>query len=356
MASIDEQAWGTTLLARQHLLSPVDEDAIEVLDRCVGMQAQDPRAPFYGLWSRIAGFEHSELDDLLNGREVVRMALLRSTIFLVDAEDARWIRPLAATSLEAEIRTVHRKRLDSADPAAIIDVAADLLRDRPMSGEHLRGALLTEFPGEPPATLVAIARCGLPLVQVPPRGTWSGGGGVRYALFDDWVGPGEPAIAGEDAVRELIRLYLRGFGPASVASVQSWSGLTGLRPVMAAMEAEWELERLDGPDGIELYDLDGLPRGGGEPAPARLVAPFDHVVVAHADRRRVIDEELFRRTQVPNGISPGFVLVDGRVAATWKRTGTAAGEDVAVDYLVSVPASRRRAVETEVQRLGAWCA
>ena len=30
--------WNRTLLSRQHLLTRVDEDAVEVLDRCVGLQ------------------------------------------------------------------------------------------------------------------------------------------------------------------------------------------------------------------------------------------------------------------------------------------------------------------------------
>ena len=88
---LTRRQWNRTLLQRQHLLDRVDEDAIEVLDRCVGLQSQDPRAAFFGLHSRIEGFDPAELDDLLTEREVVRMALLRSTVFLVDAQDARWI-------------------------------------------------------------------------------------------------------------------------------------------------------------------------------------------------------------------------------------------------------------------------
>ena len=40
------------------------------------------------------------------------------------------------------------------------------------------------------------------------------------------------------------------------------------------MEADWELEKLTGPDGEILYDLDGLGLAAAdEPAPVRLLAP-----------------------------------------------------------------------------------
>ncbi|NED62875.1 winged helix DNA-binding domain-containing protein, partial [Streptomyces sp. SID10244] len=78
--------------------------------RCVGLQAQDPTAPFFGLWSRIDDFDPVELDGLLTDREVVRMALLRSTVFLIDAEDARWIRPIAQPLLDTEV-AIHERRL-----------------------------------------------------------------------------------------------------------------------------------------------------------------------------------------------------------------------------------------------------
>ena len=80
--------------------------------------------------------------------------------------------------------------------------------------------LAQRFPDEVPATLTRVVRCALALVQVPPRGLWSGSGKPTYSLFDDWAGPGEPALTGDDARAELVRLYLRGFGPATVAAIQ----------------------------------------------------------------------------------------------------------------------------------------
>ncbi|MFT4126818.1 MAG: winged helix DNA-binding domain-containing protein [Gordonia sp. (in: high G+C Gram-positive bacteria)] len=344
--------WNRTLLERQHLLRRVADDAIDVLDRVVGMQSQDPRAPFYGLHSRIDGFVPDELDELLTDRAVVRMVLLRGTLFLVDAEDARWLRPLGQPALDAAIRTTHRRRLTTgADTGTVITEAAALLRGRELTGAALGAELAARFPGENPSDLTAVARCGLPLVQVPPRGLWRGRGGVTYRLFDDWVGAREPALTGDEARKELIRLYLRGFGPASAAGIGTWSGVRGLAPVLAAMERDWELVRYSGPGGETLYDLDGLGLTDADiPAPVRLVAPFDHVLVAQGDRGRIADADAYARTVTPNGRSPGFLLVDGRLAGQWKTTGS----QVHTELFGRLSARRRAELDAEVERVSQW--
>ncbi|NMO04380.1 winged helix DNA-binding domain-containing protein [Gordonia sp. TBRC 11910] len=345
--------WNRTLLHRQHLLTRIDDDAIEVIDRCVGLQSQDPRAAHYGLASRIVDYRPAELDGLLDSAEVVRMASLRSTVFLSDAEDARWIRALAQPRLDYEVETAHRRRLTAADPTDIAAQAAEELAGQELSVRELGARLQKRWPDEPASTLSAVARCLLPLVQVPPRGLWAcgGGGPLRYQLFDDWVGPGDPAITGEEAVRDLIRLYLRGFGPATVKGVQTWAAMTGLKPHLEAMLADWELIAYVGPNGERLYDLDGLEIVDADrPAPARLVAPFDNVVAVQADRARIADPEVYRRTLTPNGRSPGFVLVDGRLAGIWSVPD---GERVVVDYLTEVTQANGRDVDGEVTRLEA---
>lgn len=342
--------WNRTLLHRQHLLRRVDEDAIEVIDRCVGLQSQDPRAAHYGLWSRIADYDPHELDELLTSREVVRMSGLRGTVFLADAIDSRWIRELAQPIYDAALGT-HARRLVAAAPAEVIAVAETLLRGTELAVGELSAALQERWPDEPAATLTAVARFGLELVQVPPRGLWGSGSGgaVRYRLLDDWVEPAAAAVTGDDAVRDLIRLYLRGFGPSTANGVQSWSGLRGLTAHLDAMVDDWELVEYVGPYGEKLYDLDGLDIvAADEPAPARLIAPYDNVIFARADRLRIADPEIYAHTVTPNGRSPGFVLAHGRLAGTWR---VAAQREVVIDYLVDVDADARAELALEVEAL-----
>ena len=349
MTQITPRQANRTLLSRQHLLTRVDDDAIEVIDRIVGIQSQDPASAFYALASRIEDFRPDELDALLTDREVVRIALLRSTVFLLDGLDARWIRALAQDTIDAGVRSNRSHALVSSTPEAVHADAAELLRGRALGGAELKSLLAQRHPDEDPAALAAHARCGLQLVQVPPRGLWKGSGAPTYQLLDDWIGPGEPALVGDDARKELIRLYLRGFGPASAKAIATWSGLTRLRPLLDEMAADWELVELEGPAGEVLFDLDGLALADAdEPAPVRLIAPFDHILVAQADRYRIADDAAYRRTVTPNGRSPGFVLVDGRLAGTW-RPGD--GPDLDVELFSELTRAQRAELDAEVERL-----
>lgn len=341
--------WNRTLLARQHLLGRIDEDVIEVLDRCVGLQAQNPRAPFVGLWSRIDRFDPADYDALLLEREVVRSVVLRGTLFAMDADDARWLRALVQPRIVALTARNHCLP-DGVDPHAVVAAAHEALLGTEMSASGLRELLADRWPGAAPGDLLAVVRAGLHLVQAPPRGTWSGAGAPVYALLDDWIGPGQPAVVDDEARRDLIRMYLRGFGPASIAGIQAWAGLIGLGALVEAMADEWELTRIEGPNGESLYDLDGLPIAtGDEPAPVRLIAPFDHIIGAQApaDRLRIADPDVFAATVTPNGASPGFVLVDGRLAGTWRSDGGL----VTADYLVDTTVDQRRQVADEARRL-----
>lgn len=68
--------------------------ALDTIEHPVGMQAQAPFAPYYGLWSRLEGSTGEQLSDLLAARKAVRIVLIRGTIHLVTAKDCHRLRPL----------------------------------------------------------------------------------------------------------------------------------------------------------------------------------------------------------------------------------------------------------------------
>ncbi len=74
-------------LDRQLLLRRAPMAARHAVARLAGLQAQAPLAPYVGLWTRLAGFRHQELKDLMTERSVLRAHLMRNTVHLVTAED-----------------------------------------------------------------------------------------------------------------------------------------------------------------------------------------------------------------------------------------------------------------------------
>jgi DNA glycosylase AlkZ-like len=312
------RALNRATLARQLLLQRSAMSALDAIEHLVGLQAQAPFAPYYGLWSRLDAFTGCELSDLLTSRKAVRIVLMRGTIHLVTAKDCHRLRPLVQPTLEYTLRmnTTYRNDLDGVDLPALAEQAKDILDADALTPREV-GARLAEHWSEcPPGTLATAARSMLPLVQVPPRALWQRSGQVRLTTATAWLGKprGKPP-----SIDTLVMRYLAAFGPASAADVQTWSGLTRLGEVLERLD----LTQVKTEGGQTLYDIPNAARPDADaPAPVRLVAPFDNILLSHADRTRVISDEHRKRLfSGKNGVFPGTVLVDGFVAGTWELVG-----------------------------------
>ncbi len=296
------------LLARQAL------PARQALEALAGMQAQEPQAPHLGLWSRLQNFDPEELSALIAAHEAVRGSLMRATIHLVTARDWLWLRPLVGRVLSSGFRSspFHRA-VAGIDLEALLDHARALLTEQPRTRAELARLLGTRYP-EADGTALAYAVTYLePVVQVPPRGLWQRSGQARWAPAAIWLTEG---ATHSPTPQSLIVRYLAAFGPATLADMQSWSGMTGLGPMLEADRDR--LKVFEDERGRELYDLPGAPLPDPSTiAPARFLAPFDNAILAHADRARIIAPE-HRRLLNSDRLMRVFLL-DGFAAGTWQQ-------------------------------------
>src|SRR6185295_11480699 len=88
------RALNRATLARQLLLARSDRPVLHSVHHLVGLQAQVPLHPYPALWSRLERFDPAVLARLLEDRAVVRIVVMRGTLHLVTADDARLLRPL----------------------------------------------------------------------------------------------------------------------------------------------------------------------------------------------------------------------------------------------------------------------
>ncbi|QFU87018.1 winged helix DNA-binding domain-containing protein [Amycolatopsis sp. YIM 10] len=299
-------------LARQHLLARSSMSVAATLRHLVGMQAQRPKSPYFGLWTRLAGFRPEELSQLLVDRQAVRVLLMRGTIHLVTADDCLALRPVVQPIMDRDLATSSPFSgwLRGLDLAEVARAARELMAESPRTPADLGRLLAAKWPGREPEALAFAVRGSLPLVQVPPRGLWGRSGRTTCVPADLWLGR---ELGTATAADDLLRRYLAAFGPASVADMQAWSGLTRLREVVDRLRPG--LVTFVDEGGTELFDLPEAPRpGAGVPAPPRFLPEFDNLLLAHADRRRVLPDE--HRELVVAGKCA--FLIDGRVAGTWR--------------------------------------
>ncbi len=339
------------LLARQFLLSPPGPRGVtETVEHLVGLQAQAPFPPYYGLWSRIAGFRPADLADLIESRGVVRIALMRGTLHLVSARDCLPLRRLMQPVLDGAFRNFHGKRLPGVDVTAVAAAGREFVESEPMTFRQLGDALARRWPDSPPADLAQAVRAAVPLVQVPPRAIWGRSGQSLHTSAESWLGEPEPDTGQDRDLSWLVTRYLAAFGPATVRDMQAWSGLTGLRAAVDAVRSSLVTFRTE--SGAELFDLPDAPRPTGDtPAPVRLIAEFDNLVLSHADRTRIISEEHRARLATVNGIFPGTVLVDGFVAGKWRLVTAGAAATLTIELWTPAGEPDRTALEAEAARL-----
>ncbi|OEJ30564.1 winged helix DNA-binding domain-containing protein [Streptomyces subrutilus] len=317
---ISAQSLNRATLARQLLLRREPLGADDAVRRVVALQAQEPASPYVALWNRLEGFGPAGLDAALTGRRTVKATLMRLTLHAVHAEDFRPFREAMEPTLSGSRLGDPRFRSSGIGPDAAADLVADLLEyaDRPRTGAEL-GSRLEERLGAPmePAAQ-RMLRQYAPLWHAPVGAPWS------FPARPSYVAPERrPVLADADAaaggLQVLIRRYLEGFGPASVADMAQFALVQRAR-VRAAVHALGEgLEQLEGPDGTVVYDVPGAPRPAGDtPAPPRLMAMWDSILLAYADRSRVIPPAYRKHVIRVNGDVLPTLLVDGRVAGVWR--------------------------------------
>ncbi|MFW6692493.1 winged helix DNA-binding domain-containing protein, partial [Streptomyces sp. MAR4 CNX-425] len=334
------------LLARQLLLDRVDMPLTDAVTHLAGLQAQAPRPPYHALAARLRGFDPAALSALLERREVVRLVTLRSTVHLHTPADALTLRPFSTPALERELK-IFRSRLEGVDLARLTELTRELADPGPVSLRAVGEELRREWPAHDPLALKVAARVLLPLVQVPPRGLWGRGGQVVLATAGSWLGA-EP-VTDPDA-EPLVLRYLAAFGPASVRDMQTWCGVTRLRPHFEALRPRLRMFRDE--RGTELFDLPDAPRPAADtPAPVRFLGEFDNLTLSHADRTRVVPDE-FRRRGHRRDHAFGSFLVDGFVRGLWRVTEAKADRAATMHLETFAPLARGERAEVEAEAAG----
>ena len=324
-------------LSRQLLLQRKRLSPSAVIERLVGMQAQWPQAPYVGIWTRTTNFKRQTLERELSSHAVVKATVMRMTLHLVTRRDyglLRWA--LSETNYLDQTALAKRlapelRLLAGTNPISSDEALAYLERRHGLTG---RSARLAWRGGRVRAHLV------------PHHETafWRAAPRSRYLAIE------EPDLHDPtDARAEILRRYLLAFGPASRRDIIAWS-------MMHVPEINRALDRLDlvayrDESGRELFDIPRAPLPDPDtPAPVRFLPKWDNVLLAFADRTRVLPEK-YRKTviQMNSDVSQTF-LIEGFVAGIWSvekgRVVTAAFEKLS--------RSVRRELEDEAARLEAF--
>lgn len=332
-------------LAAQLLTGAPARDTVEVADRLLAVQAQDPRGVRLAVRARTSGLRSADVDRSLGvDRSVVITWLNRGTLHLVCTADYWWLHTLTTPPLLAgSARRLAQEGVtpDQADTGVRV-VRRELSRHGPRTRPQLRDAVAAAgVPVERQALIHVLYLASLrgEIVRGPMIGREQAYVGVR-----DWLGEAPKPLDHDDAVAELARRYLIGHGPASDRDLAKWAGLPlrdarrGLALIAPVLE-----QRDDG-----LVDLRERRPAAGLPPP-RLLGAFEPLLLGWTSREPILGANE-QALVTDNGLFRAFALVGGRAMATWSmrsRSGRLRPEDVSLAPFGRLTAAQRRALEAD---------
>jgi hypothetical protein len=325
-------------LARQLLLERKRLSPVKVIEHLVGMQAQWPSAPYVGIWTRTTSFRRDTLERELAKGSVLKANLMRQTLHLVTRRDYGLLRAAFSESGHPDqwpnsIKVAPSVRaLAERGPVTMAEGLELLEREHGLVGLTARRA----WHG---------GRMRAHVLHHHETALWGARPDGRFVAIEE-PEPIEPV----EARAEMLARYLAAFGPASRKDMDKWSMMR--QPAIKAALARLELCRFRDERGLELLDVERAPLPDPDtPAPVRFLPKWDNVLLAFADRTRVLSEE-YRRTVIgSNGDVAQTFLVDGFVAGMWS---VEKGGRVVLEPLARLSRSVRREVEDEAERLEAF--
>jgi len=345
-------------------------DVVDATRGVVALHSTDPASVYLSAWARLLDPRMSDVDRALyEDRTLLRMLGMRRTMFVVPVDAA----PVVQAACTDAIAARERRQLESvleaagvASPAgpwlrAVEDEVEAALAAR---GEATGSELSADVPGLRERIHLAEGKAYAAVVNITtrvlflmaaegrivrgrPRGSFVSSQ-YRWQPATAWLPGGMPALPVNDARADLVRRWLRAFGPGTVADLKWWTGWTvgEVRRALAAVGAE-EVSLEGGAAGFVLADdvTDVAP----EPWVALLPA-LDPTVMGWQGRDWYLGPHgpaLFDRS----GNAGHTVWCDGRVVGGWAQRPTG---EIAVRLLDDVGREATTAIDAEAERLRTW--
>jgi uncharacterized protein YcaQ len=346
-------------LARQHLTERAPRRRLQnVVSESCGIHAQVSSAAELQLWARVDGVTPQHIRDVLwKKRTLARTWCMRGTLHLLTVQDL----PLYVAALRTHDRwwkgawlkfvgineTQLRQLLEAirqslgARPLTRVELAQKVAK---RVGSSAQERMLSNW-GE---MLKPAAFHGW-LMSGPPRGQ-----NVTFVRPDKWLGEWrEWDSAG--AWREIVRRYLRAYGPATREEFARWWGMQPATAGRILKASRDDLEEVDveGHRSFALAtDISGMKKGARPRHTIRLLPAFDVYVTGSRPKESLVERPFEPRVYRQAGWVSPVVVVDGKVAGVWNHEPSAGRVNVSVQPFGKTSAAHRNQITVESVRLG----
>jgi Winged helix DNA-binding domain len=347
----------------QHGLSPRlnSQDVVQAVRHTGGIQAQVMSATELALCTRVEGLSAQDIRSaIFQDHTLVKTWAMRATLHVLATSDL----PLYAAALNfRDFRNwpayFAYYGISPAQHEALLSAVPQVLGSEPMTREQLAIALAEQTGIAHLRDLILSSSWGSPLKQSALRGDLcfgpKQGQNVTFvnprAWMDEW-----PLIEPEQAVREMIRLYLRAYGPATAEDFAHWcwdgGGIIQAKKLFQSMKEELEEADVEGWRAVALRaTLEPMQRL--EPSETIHLLPlFDAYTIGMPRGREQLLSRAYKSLVFrPQGWISAVVLVNGSIQGIWQSTTRRSQTIVKVQLFCSPTALIQKGIEAEVERL-----
>ena len=330
---------------------------VETARRLGGVHAQVMSSAELALAARVDGLTAEEVrEGLWQRRELVKTWAMRGTLHLLPADElALWAGALRTRSylwrskawtnyfgisveeLEELVAAIGTSLDGDGQTREELGVAVGKL-----AGKHAQELMASGW-----GTLLKPVAMEGGLVFGPNRGR-----NVAFVNPHVWIGPFEP-LPTEEAMREVVRRWLRVYGPGSHEDLARWWGvatgrarkaLDGLGDELVEVSVEGRPARALAADAPALEQVKPARR-------ARLLAGFDPYVAGFFPREGLVEAELLPRVSRTAGWISPVLVVGGRLVGVWQHKLKGRTMTIAIEPFGKLAAARRRELEADAERL-----
>jgi len=298
---------------------------------------------------------------------------MRQTLFLVPSSQLAVFVRGSARRAEKEIRWARGKGVPERVINAVIDATLDVL-DQPLTrtevAEHVSRALGTQtqdvhgggWGSGRKIAAVPVGDLAYPVVDLLHLVTARGvvcygpnqGNELTFVRADAWI-PQWQDVPRAQAEDTLLRIYLRAFGPATIADFAWWTGITlrDAREIWARGQADIAPVDVEGRKaGVLWDDLNALAQARFERPLIRLLSHFDSFLLGHKDREHLLSTKHRPKVYRPQGWIVPVILLDGRIIAVWENVQEKDRLHIKIEKLDSISRNTAAGIHEEAQDLG----
>jgi Winged helix DNA-binding domain len=330
---------------------------VETARRLGGVQAQVMSFAELALAARVEGLRVADVREALwERRELVKTWTMRGTLHLLPADElALWAGALRTRSYLW--RTAGWTRYFGISVEELEELVAAIgssLDGEGLTREEL-GAAVGKLAG-PRAEELMASGWGTLLKPVAMEGGLvfgpNRGRNVAFVTPHSWIGPFEP-LPSEQAMAEVLRRWLRTYGPGSHKDFALWWGVSAgrARKPFDALGDELVEVSVEGRRGVALAEDAAALEGAAADRRARLLAGFDPHVVGFLPREGLVEPDFKSRVSRTAGWISPVVLVSGEAVGVWKHELRKGTMEITIEPFGKLAAARVRELSEDAERL-----